>query len=323
MTLLSICTAVCGAAPVAAPPTIVGATDQTATLLYALANQAGQALFRRPQGGWVTMIREFDFSTAAVGPQSCAIANTGPNGVAVISGLTGIGAVAPNAWVASGTGLPNNNVVLAVTSTTVTINKVATQTGAATVSFGQSDYALPADFQRSVDNTFWDRSRFWAMRGPQSPQQWQLYKSSVIGRATIQRRFRFRGANVIFGDSGVAGTPVLSIDPVPFDNGAQLVFEYVSNGWCQSPTGSLQNQWMADNDTGVLDEYLLQLGLLWRFLKRLGLAFGDELDEYEAEVDKAVAVDGASAILDMTPNDHLTLIGPWNLPETGYGNMSS
>jgi hypothetical protein len=323
VTLLTICQAVCGTAPVAAPPSIVGASDQTATLLYALANQAGQSLFRRPQGGWVTMIREFDFNTAAIAAQNCTVSNTGTNGVAVISGLSGIGVVSPNSWVANGTGLPNNNVVLSTTSTTVTINKAATQTGAASVAFGRSDYALPPDFQRPVDNTFWDRSRFWAMRGPQSPQQWQLYKSSVIGRATIQRRFRFRGANVIYGDSGLAGTPILSIDPVPFDNGAQLVFEYVSNGWCQSASGTLQNQWMADTDTGVVDEYLLQLGLQWRFLKRLGLAFGDELDEYEAEVDKAVAVDGGSAILDLTPNDHLTLVGPWNLPETGYGNMST
>lgn len=320
----------------AAPSAIVGNSNQTATLLYALANQAGQALFRRPQGGWVTMIREFDFNTAAF-PSSqngtatvtATISLAVPTGFAQLSGLPfGAFVVQPNSWVANGTWLPNNNVVLSNVSgpggsRIITLNKPPQNVGIAQVSFGQSDYALPSDFQRPVDNTFWDRSRFWSMRGPQSPQQWQLYKSSVIGRATIQRRFRFRGANVIWGDSGVAGTPVLSIDPVPFDNGAQLVFEYVSNGWCQSTSGVLQNQWMADTDTGVIDEYLLQLGLLWRFLKRLGLAFGDELDEYEREVDKAAAVDGGSSILDMTPNDHLTLIGPWNLPETGYGNMSN
>lgn len=319
MTLLSICQAVCGTAPVSAPSAIVGNSDPTATLLYALANQAGQSLFRRPQGGWVTMIREFDFSTAAIASQSGTVANSGAGGVAVISGLTGISSVAANSWVATGTGIPNNNVVTAVTPSTVTLNKAATSTGSGTFSFGQSDYALPSDFQRAVDNTFWDRTRFWAMRGPQSPQQWQLYKSSVIGQATIQRRFRFRGANVIYGDSGTAGTTILSIDPVPFDSGAQLVFEYVSNGWCQSASGALQSSWQADTDVGVIDEYLLQLGLQWRFLRRQGLSYNEELDDYEREVDKAVAQDGGAAILDLTPSESLTLIGPWNLPETNYG----
>ena len=46
----------------------------------------------------------------------------------------------------------------------------------------------------------------------------------------------------------------LSIDPTPFDNGSQIVFEYVSNGWCQNAsTGAPQLQWEADTDVGVGD----------------------------------------------------------------------
>ena len=167
---------------------------------------------------------------------------------------------------------------------------------------------------------FRSRSRFWAMRGPQSPQQWQLFKSSVIGTASIQRRFRFRASNVIFGAAGVPGTSVLSIDPVPFDDGAALVFEYVSNGWCSSADGTLlQSSWQADTDVGVLDEYLLGLSVQYRFLRRLGLAYNEELDEYERETDKAVAHDGGAAILNLAPTFGSFLIGPNQIPETGYG----
>jgi len=321
VSLLTICQAVCGAALIGAPTSIVGNSDETAVALLALANQAGQSLARRPQGGWVQMIREYDFTTTALLPQAGTVANSGPNGTGVISGLSSTAGVAVNSWFASGTGVPNNSIVTAVTASTVTFNQAATQTGAGTFSFGQSDYVLPADFQRPVDNTFWDRSRFWSMRGPQSPQQWQIYKSSVIGYASIQRRYRFRRANWLSTETGVVGSPILSIDPVPFDNGSMLVFEYVSNGWCQSTTGTLQTAWAADTDTGVLDEYLLQLGLLWRFLRRLGLSYNEEMDDYEREADKAVATDGGSAILDMTPNEQLTLLSPWNVPETGFGNV--
>jgi len=174
---------------------------------------------------------------------------------------------------------------------------------------------LPSDFRQPVDNTLWDRSRFWSMRGPQSPQQWQLYKSSVIGRASIQRRFRFRRQQ---GGTGM----VFSIDPVPTDNGSQLVFEYVSNAWCQSATGVLQSSWQADTDTGILDEYLITLGLLWRVLARKGLSYAAELDEYEREVAKAMSKDGGAPTLDLSPPDRLSIIGPWNLPETNFGNVS-
>jgi hypothetical protein len=313
MSLLSICQDVAAEIPVAAPAVIVGNPDGTAQLMLALAQRAGEALARRPPGGWVAMIREYGFATAAVPVQSGTVANGGPGGTAVISGLTGISAVGPSTWYGFGTGVRANSMVTAATSSTVTLNQAATQTGTGQFSFGQSDYALPADFQRPIDNTLWDRSRFWSMRGPLSPQQWQLYKSSVIGRASLQRRFRFRT---------VAGQNVISVDPVPTDNGAPLILEYVSNGWCKSAGGVVQNAWAADSDVEILDEYLIRLGLRWRMLRRLGMSYADELDEYERAVTKAMAQDGGAAILDLAPPDHLALIGPWNLPETGFGGVT-
>ena len=224
--------------------------------------------------------------------------------------------MAPWIWQASGDGVPNNAIVTAVTSSTVTINLPATSTGSGNYTFGQSDYPLPSDFHRPIDNTFWDRSRYWAMRGPQSPQQWQLYKSSLIGRASIQRRYRFRAIR------NAAGMPLgqyLSIDPLPLDNGSSLVFEYVSNGWCESYLGVPQNSWQADTDVGVLYEYLLRLALKYRLLRRLGLSYSEELDEYERQVDKAMAVDGGAPILNMTP---IRYYGLGNVPESGFGPAS-
>ena len=324
MSLLSICQTVASQIPIAAPSAIVGNSDETATLLLALAQDAGEALSRKPDLGWVDQVREFDFTTSSVAQQSGTIANSGPGGVAVISGLTiASGSSAPanpvtsTGWYAFGTGVQNNSLITAVTTadpnSTVTLSLPATQTGAGQFLLGQSDYTLPTDFKTPVDNTFWDRSRFWSMRGPMSPQQWQLYKSSVIGRASIQRRFRFRRSPT--------GGQILSIDPVPTDNGSQLVFEYVSTGWCVSNAGVFQSSWEADTDTGVIDEYLIRLGLKWRVLRRKGLSYAEELDEYEREVAKAMSKDGGAAILDLTPSDRLTLIGPWNLPETGFGNV--
>lgn len=339
MSLLSICQEVCALTPVAVPSYIVNNPDETAVILLALANRAGNEVSRKPPGGWVSMIREYDFTTAAVLPQAGTVSNTGSS--AVITGLTGIELVQPGIWNAAGTGIPNNAAVrlvtppvtLTTTPDTITLSVPSSVTGAGTFSFGQASYPLPTDFERPIDNTFWDRTRYWSMRGPQSPQQWQLYKSSVIGQASIQRRYRFlsvySGGGVQaggggFGTGGVGNLPgfrkYLSIDPVPFDNGSSLVFEYVSNGWCQSNNAIPQSAWLSDTDVGVdaQMEYLISLNMAWRLLRRLGLSYSEELNDYETQVDKAMAHDGGSAILDLTPSRTLGYVGPFNVQEGFY-----
>ncbi len=312
MSLLSLVQQEASYMQITVPGTLIGSNDSTAKFLLAAAQDEGEAIARKKPGGWVAMIQEYTLTTVALGPFTGSIANTGAGGVAQITGLASTTGIAANSFVATGTGVPNNAVVKSVDGPTqVTLVLPATSTGAGSFSFGQSDYTLPADFQRSLDNTFWDRSRYWAMRGPMDPQQWQLYKSSVIGRASIQRRFRFRQ---------IGGTQVLSIDPVPTDNGSQLVFEYVSNAWCKNAgTGALQTKWLADTDVGIIDEYLVRLGVRWRIARRGGFSYSEELDEYTREVDKAVSHDGGTKILNMVPTEQLTLIGPWNLPETNFG----
>lgn len=312
MSLLSIAQLAIADLGLAIPTSIVGNTgDETATRCLAAAQLAGKSLYKAPDNGWVANIKEYDFVTAAVAPQLGTIANSGPGGVAVISGLSGISGVSGLTWYAFGLGVPDNAIVASTTVSTATLNVAATKVGTGNFTFGKSDYPLPADFARVIDNTLWDRSRYWSMRGPQSPQQWQLYKSSVIGRASIQRRFRFRS---------IGGNQVISIDPVPTDNNAALVLEYVSNAWCQSQSGTPQSLWQADTDTGILDEDLLMLGVRWRVMKGLGFSYASELDEYERELSKAMAADGGMAILDLVPSNGLSLIGPWNIPETGFGS---
>jgi hypothetical protein len=165
---------------------------------------------------------------------------------------------------------------------------------------GNSDFPLPADFAWMVDDTLWERSRYWALRGVQSPQRWQLYKSSIYGRATIWRRWRIRVAT-----GAGAGTPtVFSIDPpiVPGDNTSRFVFEYVSKNWCVSAlNGAMSPVWTSDNDTSILDEWLIELSTRWRMLRRMGLSYDEDQDECDREWDKAVARDGGTAILDLVP----------------------
>lgn len=308
MSLLSIAQAVARIIKIEVPDTIINNTSDEAQLLLQCGNDEGDALARRPSGGWIEMMKENDFTTVAIGPVTGMVANTAPNGDAQIT-LTDTSAIIAHLFGAAGTGLPYNCTVRSVDSATqVTLNSPSTKLGVVTdLMFGQFAYPVPGDFERAIDNTMWDRTRYWQMRGPLSPQQWQFYKSSVFSRATIQRRIRFKR---------LANDAVnLLIDPVPSDNGSDLVYEYVSNGWCQSASGNPQNEWQADDDTGILDEYLIRLGMKWRALDRLGVDYSSALDEYERECGKAVAQNGAAATLNLTAGFQPYLLGPWSVQD--------
>ncbi len=232
--------------------------------------------------------------------------------------------MAENSFVVSGTGLLNNSVVVDIAHPSPTVYEYTTNlppssTGAGTFTFSQTDYALPADFARSIDGTFWDRTRYWQMRGALSPQNWQLYRSSIYGKATIERRWRFRNSDWLSSMSGTPSTNILSIDPTPIDNGSILVFEYNSNGWCaDADTGARQTQWLADTDVGVIDEYLIYLSVKWRLLRRMGVSYQEEKDEYDREVDLAVARDGGTAVLNLTPMRGIGLLSPLSVQDGNY-----
>lgn len=325
MSLLTIVQAACNAVPIAAPTSIVGnTTDQTALATLAWANEAGNSITRRNPGGWVSMVREYDFTTVALGPFEGLLENI--NGVAVILvDPTPSALITENGWVVSGTNLPNNAVITEVLQlgpkTDYFLNLPASEDGPTIGQFyfSQTDYPLPADFARSIDGTFWDRTRYWQMRGALSPQEWQRCRSSLYGKATIERRWRFRNSDWLSSSSGTPTTNVLSIDPVPVDNGSNLVFEYNSNGWCANAlTGARQTQWLADTDVGVIDEWLIQLSVKWRLLERMGVAYREAKDEYEREVDKAVARDGGTAVLNLTPTWGIGLVSPFGIQDGFY-----
>ena len=176
---------------------------------------------------------------------------------------------------------------------------------------GSADYALPSDYDRLLTDTAWDRSNYWELRGTLSPAQWQMYKSSVLG-SSVSLRSRMRIRNV-------SGTRMFSLDPTPA-SGVSMVYEYVSKNWCQSSGGSGQTAWAADTDTGILDEYLIELDTLWRVLNRMGMAYAEEKEEAEQQIELALAGDGGAPKLSLNSSTGTHLIDANNVPDTGIGS---
>jgi len=126
---------------------------------------------------------------------------------------------------------------------------------------------LPSNFDRFIPETFWDRSGTKLISGPISSVEWQGLKATSYSGPT--KKFIYRGGDVLILPAQAGGE--------------SLAFEYVSKNWCQSSGGTAQSEWLADTDTGILDEELLTLGLIFAYLTGEGLpnqAAGAELNEY-------------------------------------------
>lgn len=181
-----------------------------------------------------------------------------------------------------------------------------------TTTASTAEYALPSDFAELIGDTVWDRDDFFEVRGPLSPQEWQAIKSGLSASPALRRRFRIQRT------AGSGTDRKFFVDPTPAATGETLVFEYLSNGWVRD-TGdtAVQTTFQADDDVGLLDEDLLEMGLIWRFKASKGLGFAAELAEYEIERDRRIANDpGATKIFVARKKFKLP---PANVPETGFG----
>lgn len=167
---------------------------------------------------------------------------------------------------------------------------------------GEPNVALPPGYRAFIDDTAWDRSNYWQLRGSLSPQEWQARKSGVIAQSP-RSRFRLKGNFVVLDP-----TPAAILD---------MVIEYLDNRWVTS-AGNRLTSFQTDGDTVRFDEFLLQLDLTWRFLARKGLAYAEEKKEAEDQINLAMARDRPAV-----PANQAGRPQPWpplpTVPVTGYG----
>lgn len=142
-----------------------------------------------------------------------------------------------------------------------------------------------ADFGRIGNNTMWNRTQSRPVRGPLNDQQWQRRKAAAA-QVGVEYYFRIRGGIVMF-------------NPIP-KAGDSIYFEYISNKWCQSSGAVAQVTWLADTDTAIIDEELLRLDLVWRFLKSKGLDYAEEFRTFELAAADLFGPDGGKDVVDMT-----------------------
>ena len=157
----------------------------------------------------------------------------------------------------------------------------ATFVTVATESQGAITTIAPA-FDSIIIGTAWNRTQQRPI-GILTPEEWQFQKSAVV--TGPYPNIRLRGN-------------LLICSPVPAA-GETWAFEYFSKYFCLSNASADLTTWTADTDTGLLDEELMTLGVIWRFKKSNGLDYAQDFEDYEIEAKALMARDGVKRSLNM------------------------
>lgn len=282
------------------PTTVIGNQATQVVQLYALANALGNEI--RRQYDWQRITKEYRFTTVFYEYTG----NTTEDSLSVtgMSSIVGL----DSTFMVTGEGINQDTYVSTAVGNTVTLSQAATATANdVELTFAQTKYAMPSDFDRWNNRTQWDKSMHWEMLGPETGQQWQWLKSGYIATGP---RVRFRPLGGYF-----------QIWP-PLSTNEYLGFEYLSNQWVLSTTDVItptKAAFTADSDTCVFPDRLMVTGIKRKFFLVQG--FGDIYkDEYDTELGLAQAYDSGAKTLSLAPRvpDQLITInniadGNWNV----------
>jgi hypothetical protein len=151
----------------------------------------------------------------------------------------------------------------------------------------QATYNLPSDFDRIIDNTFWNASQNWAMIGGITPENWRILKNSLLTQAETVEYYRIRNNQI-----------VIHRTPSVVEN---YVFEYISKNIVKSSSNVEQSEFLADTDVPAIDEYILRLDITWRWLKNNGRAYADEKNIAEKAISERIKANGSRGTINSSP----------------------
>lgn len=285
------------------PTYVAGNQSQEVQQILGLMNASGYELLK--EHDWQALEKEYRFYTQAVSATGDVV-----NGSATLLNVTGVGSVNSN-WMVTGDGIPQDCEIVSVTpngsgSYTVVINQFANATAVgATLTFGQTKYALPSDFETIANRTQWDKTKHWEMLGPEDAQQWQWLKSGYISTGP---RVRWR---ILGGEFQI--WPIMNTQEY-------LGWEYRSNGWAESAAGTPKQSFTVDTDTTFYDSRLMVLKTKLKFFQIKNFDTTALQQDYFRILNVVKANDKGAPNLSFAPYPSKVLIGYANIPDTGYGS---
>lgn len=289
-----------------AATTVIGNTDLTTTQLLALANRVIDLMRRMHPTGWSELMQEFEIVVTV------PITTTGNTTVnsAVITNIPSTSALAANYWAVTGNNIPQAARIKSVDSTsqiTMTMNATGTNTGASLI-FSQDTYAYPSDYDFTQNRSHWDRTNRWELLGPDSAQMDQWHRSGIVATGP-RRHWRKLGP--------LANRWRIWPAPSEIANPLQLVFEYLSINAVavHGALTSFAQTFANDDDTPLLDDQAITMGIKWKFWEIKGFNFANMKNDWMDYVETLISRSEGAGTLQLAKRANPIFISPANVQD--------
>ena len=170
-----------------------------------------------------------------------------------------------------------------------------------------TDFSLPGDFARQVNQTQWAASSKLPMLGPTSPQMWAwLQYGLTSGSAGVQYQYKL-SANDKF-----------SVFPAPAA-GEVIQFTYISSDWVYITNVGYTNTIENGDVFPLLDARLMIAGLKFKLWAAKGMDTTMLAQEYNFILQNEKQATQGAREISLTGYSGNGLLGFGNVPETGFG----
>lgn len=168
---------------------------------------------------------------------------------------------------------------------------------------GQTSYIIDSfcpDFYCLTNNTVYVKDSYEKLVGAITPEEWMREKYFEVPSLDI--KFKIQNGRFVFLK-----------EPEP---DIKIVFMYRSANIVYDPLVGYVEKTILDKNTDIpiWDEYLVKLGIYWRWLKRNGMDFSVEYNEYERELKKRFGDGLATQDIQLTIGSEDELGGVYVVP---------
>lgn len=167
-------------------------------------------------------------------------------------------------------------------------SKLTTQHTWTSVALEPQALAFPtASYDRmNYMSDVWDRTRNLRYIGPSGVKNWQWLQNGAVA-----------GASGVIGYWRILGG-VLNLFPAP-PAGNTMALEYITRLWTTDENGTARSsgQFEADADLALVPERLIELEVIWRWLKRHGLDYAEAMSDAERAIELDASRDQGSNVI--------------------------
>ena len=299
MNLLKLVQTSCAEMGIPSPNAVASSTDPQIIQIYALMNKVGNDIITNDN--WEGLNKEYRFNTVVYSVTGDTVLDS-----PIILNISSTAGILPGTFMCTGLNIPSDTYVLSVDSATqVTLsNPTSGNATGSTLTFAQTKYPLPPDWDHQLNRTLWDKTNHWELLGPKSPQEWQYLKSGIVSTGP-RMRYRILGG-------------YFQLWP-PSPSQSQLGFEYLSNAWVTSSSGVGKTQFSADDDICNFRDRTMICGTKFEFFNIKGFDTTSLSRDYYVQLNKEMALDHGAPTLSLAPSGPPQFISPGSVPDANYG----